>query len=428
MKKLSIVVAILAISGTAWYGWQHFQPASPTSAETAKGGAKNDAPPATVSTTLAKRQDVDVILTANASVSPVANVDLRPQVSNTIVKVHVKEGDQVSQGQLLFSLDQRNELANLQRAKAQIAKDQASLQDLERQLKRSQELLAQNFISRGASDTLQSQVQAQQANLALDMANLQSAQVALDYTQIKAPMTGRIGAINVFPGSLVQASTTLAQISQLHPINLSFTLPEEHLPALLAAQKAGEVTVQTNQPGSNQTLLGKLSFIDNAVDTNAGAIKLKAQFNNPNFALWPGQYANVSLTVSRLKDVVVVPIGAVITNAKGKSVFTVEADQTAKQRPITLVATIGALAVVNGLQGGEKVVMEGRQNLRPGGKIKELNNGDKNTDKAKAGKGNQDEKASPTANTSSAGSAGNTSNSPATSSPSATPKAKDGAA
>ncbi len=390
MKKLSIVVAILAISGAAWYGWQHnATPAAPSGLEgpkegpAPKNGAKNDGPPTIVSTALVKRQDVDVILTANASVSPLANVDLRPQVSNTIVKVHVQEGDNVKQGQLLFSLDQRNEMANLQRAKAQLAKDQAGLQDLERQFKRSSELQAQNFISRGASETLQSQVQAQQATLALDNANLQAAQVALDYTQIKAPMAGRIGAINVFPGSLVQTSTSLAQISQLNPINLSFTLPEEHLPALLAAQKAGEVAVQTTLPGSTQTAQGRLSFIDNAVDSNAGAIKLKAQFTNANFALWPGQYANVSLTVSRLKDVVVIPIAAVVTNAKGKSVYTVEADQTAKQRPITLLHSLGAQAVVTGLQGGEKVVMEGRQNLRPGGKIKEVVAQDKNADKGK---------------------------------------------
>lgn len=369
MKKISIAIALLAISSAAWYGWN--KQASPAP-EANKAGAKNEGPPTPVSTVLAKRQDVPIILTANASVSPLASVDLRPQVANTIVKVHVAEGDTVKQGQLLFSLDQRNELANVARAKAQIAKGQATLQDLERQLQRSNDLLAQNFISRGASDTLQTQLQAQRASLAVDHANLQTAQVALDYTSIKAPMNGRVGAINVYPGSLVQPSTSLLQISQLNPINLTFTAPEEQISQLIAAQKNAAVVVQTSLPGSNTVLQGKLSFIDNAVDSNSGAIKLKAQFDNPEHLLWPGQYSNVSMTVKTMRDVVVVPIAAVVTNVRGKSVFTVEAGQTAKLKPVTLVYAFGANAVVSGIEGGEKVIVDGRQNLRPGGKIKEI--------------------------------------------------------
>ncbi|MBI3229554.1 MAG: efflux RND transporter periplasmic adaptor subunit [Burkholderiales bacterium] len=379
MKKTSIAIIFLAIAGGAWYGWSRGN-GDTNSAKVSKEG--KDAPPTPVSLVVAKRQDVPVILTANASVSPVASVDLRPQVSNTIAKVHVHEGETVKQGQLLFSLDQRNEMAGLERAKAQLAKDQAGLLDLQRQLRRSDELLAKNFISRGANDTLLSQLQAQQATLALDQANLHSAQIALDYTSIKAPMTGRIGSINVFPGSLVQATTTLAQINQINPINISFTVPEDQLGKLLAAQQNGAVTVQTTPAGSSTSLVGKLSFIDNTVDTQSGTIKLKAEFDNQKQLLWPGQYTTASLTVTTLKDVVVIPVAAVITNAKGKSVFTVEADQSAKQRPISLLHTFGSMVAVSGLDGGEKVILEGRQNLRPGGKIKEMSASDKG-DKAK---------------------------------------------
>lgn len=379
MKKISIIIALLAISGAAWYGWS--KQTSPTP-NTSKAGAKGDGPMTPVSTVLAKRQDVPIQLTANASVSPLATVDLRPQVTNTIVKVHVAEGDMVKQGQLLFSLDQRNELASLARAKAQIAKDQATLQDLERQLQRSNELLAQQFISRGASDTLQTQLQAQRANLAVNQANLQTAQVALDYTIIKAPMSGRVGAINVHPGSLVQPSTSLLQISQLNPINLTFTVPEDQVKQLLAAQKNAPIAVQTTLAGSTTPLQGKLSFIDSAIDSNSGAIKLKAQFDNPEHLLWPGQYTSVSMTVQTLRDAVVVPIAAVVTNVNGKSVFTV-AGPTAKLKPVTLVYTFGAHAVVTGIEGGEKIILDGRQNLRPGGKIKELSVPNK-SDKAKS--------------------------------------------
>ena len=232
--------------------------------------------------------------------------------------------------------------------------------------------MAQKFISQGAADTLQAQVQAQQAQLKLDQANLQSAQVALDYTQIKAPLSGRIGAINVYAGSLVQTSTVLAQITQLDPINIGFTLPESELGALMVAQKAGKVSVQASVPNSNKWLNGKLSFIDNAVDSQAGNIKLKAQFDNRELQLWPGQFVQAQLTIATLKDAVVIPMAAVITNARGKSVYTIEADQTAKQRPITLLHSFGAKAAVSGLQGGEKVIIDGKQNLRPGGKVKEI--------------------------------------------------------
>ena len=377
MKKKSLVFAVAtSICATAWLASHGIAADKPASASANSGSAAasaNAGPPTSLSSAIAQKQDVPLILNANASVSPVANLELRPQVSNTLSKVHIKEGDTVKQGQLLFSLDQRIELANIEKARAQLAKDKASMLDLERQLRRSQELVAQKFISQGAADTLQAQVQAQQAQLKLDQANLQSAQVALDYTQIKAPLSGRIGAINVYPGSLVQTSTVLAQITQLDPINIGFTLPESELSALMAAQKAGKVSVQASVPNSNQWLSGKLSFIDNAVDSQAGNIKLKAQFDNREMRLWPGQFVQAQLTIATLKDAVVIPLAAVITNARGKSVYTIEADQTAKQRPITLLHNFGAKAAVSGLQGGEKVIVDGKQNLRTGGKVKEIN-------------------------------------------------------
>lgn len=325
-----------------------------------------------VSVVTAKVQDVPVNLSSNANVSALASLDLRPQITSTISKIHVKEGQLVQRGQLLFTLDQRNELANLQRAKAQLQKDQAGMQDLERQLQRSTQLVAQKFITQSASDTLQSQVQAQRATLALGQASLQSAQVALDYTEIRAPFSGRVGAIPVFPGSLVQTSTSLTQIAQINPVNLNFTIAEEHLSALRRAQAEGEVVVETSIEGKQ--LRGKLSFIDNSVDPQAGVIRLKAEFPNQQELLWPGQYLNAKLTVSTIKNAVVVPMNAIITNARGKSVLTMEADQSAKMRPITIVHAFGPYAAVSGLSGGEKVIVDGKQNLRPGSKVKELSN------------------------------------------------------
>lgn len=363
LLKSASCVSLAALCALSAY-WQF--------ASAADKPGKGEQAPTSVSTATALRQDVPILLSANANVTPVANLELRPQVSNTIAQVHIKEGEMVKQGQLMFSLDQRNEQANLAKARAQLAKDQASLQDLQRQLQRSQELAAQKFISQSSSDSLQAQVQSQLAQINLDKANISSAQVALAYTQIKAPMSGRIGAINVYPGSLVQTSTVLAQITQLDPIQISFTLPEKELPALLAARKQGKVKVQASLPNSTQWLDGQLSFIDNAIDTQAGNIKLKAEFDNRQQQLWPGQYVQAQLTVSTMKNAIVIPLAAIVTNAYGKSVYILDGQQSAKQMPISVKYSFGTQAVVSGLQAGEKVIVDGKQNLRPGGKVKEL--------------------------------------------------------
>ncbi len=313
-----------------------------------------------------------MVVQSNASVSAIASVDLKPQLNNPITAVHVQEGQMVKSGQLLFELDARNEQANLQKAQAQLQKDQAQLDDLKRQLKRSDELLAKNFVSKGASDTLTAQVAAQEATLRLDQAALASARIALDYTRIRAPMDGRVGAINVYPGSMAQTGVSLLQITRLDPIDVSFSAPESQLPALMAAYKAGQSRVEVQAAGSTEVLQGKLSFIDNAIDPQSGMIRVKARFANPQQTLWPGQFAQARLFVSTLKDAVVVPQAALVMNARGRSVYTVEADQSAKQRPVSLLYSYGQMAVISGLSGGEKVIVDGKQNLRPGNKVKEM--------------------------------------------------------
>jgi RND family efflux transporter MFP subunit len=164
----------------------------------------------------------------------------------------------------------------------------------------------------------------------------------------------------------------LAQITQLDPIHVSFTLPEKELPALLAARKLGKIKVQASLPNSSQWLDGHLSFIDNAIDPQAGNIKIKAEFDNRQQQLWPGQYVQAQLTVATMKNAIVVPIAAIVTNAYGKSVYIVDGQQSAKQIPVSLNYSFGTQAVVSGLQGGEKVIVDGKQNLRPGGKVKEM--------------------------------------------------------
>lgn len=375
MKKSTLAVLVGAAAVIGAGAWFYSKPA-PQAAGAAqaqgpgqgqgKGGGQQG--PTTVNVVAPQRQDVAVMLQANGTVSPLSTVDLHPQTTSTITKVHIKEGDFVKQGQIIFSLDSRTDLANVEKAQAQVQRDRASLMDLERQYKRSQELLAQNFIAQGAVDTLRSQVEAAKALLAADQAVAQAAQVGAGYNTIRAPLTGRVGAINVYPGSLVQLATSLTTITQLNPINVAFTLPESALGALLAAKQSGKVPVQVTSGG--QDFQGHLSFIDNAVDAQSGVIKVKAEFDNSATRLWPGQYVNAKLTVQTLKDALVVPQNAIITNTRGTFVYTVAEDQTAKVANIVRVHSFGAYAAVTGLSGDEKIIVEGKQNLRPGAKVK----------------------------------------------------------
>ena len=371
MKAKGTGVAVAALACVAAGGY--FALGRPQAAQAVA------APPAKAATGVpsvrlapALRRDVPVELEANGTVVPLNTVEIRPHVSRLLTRVHVKEGQFVAADALLFSLDDRGERAALDRARAQLLRDQATLSDLERQFKRSQDLSAQNFISVSAADSLQTQVEGQRALLQADQAALRSAQVDLSYTTIRAPSAGRIGAVNVFAGSLVQANTPLASVTQIHPIAVSFTVPESGLAALLAGQKAGEVAVSAGvgEGASARVLQGKLSFIDSSVDAVAGTIRVKAQFDNADTRLWPGQYVHARVTLATMRDAVVVPLAAILTRPEGAVVYAVGADQLAQPRKVRVLHAFGNQAVVAGLSGGERIIIEGKQNLKPGAKVK----------------------------------------------------------
>ncbi len=341
---------------------------SPGSSAASASSAAQAGPPTPVHTILAKRQDVPILLLANANVQALSNIELHPQLVSTISRVHVNEGQFVKAGQVLFSLDDKTDQANLARARAQLARDSAVLQDLQRQHQRSLQLVAQKFVTQSNADSIASQVQAQEALLQSDKAGIQAAQINTGYAQVRSPIDGRVGEIKVFAGSLVQLATPLITVTQINPINLSFTVPENVLPALLAAQKAGPIPVQA-KPGGER---GKLVFIDSAVDSQTGTVRVKAQFDNRDQKWWPGQYADVELVVATLKDAVVLPQDAIITSVRGQFVYTVEPGNSVKNRPVKVLHSFGQKMAVSGLQGGEKVVLQGKQNLRPGGRVQEV--------------------------------------------------------
>jgi len=378
----AVVVGVVAVLGGAAAWWVY---AGRAAAGTATDGAASSVlaatpaasgasgagggAPVSVTTVRAVQRDQPVLLDANGTVTALNSVDIHPQVSSVVTKVHVREGQFVKAGELLFTLDDRADQVNVTKAQAQLQKDEAALADAKRQLERSQDLLRQGFISQGAVDTALTLVETQQAVAAADRAAVVAAKVALGYSRIVAPGAGRVGAINVFAGSYVQPSgAVLVNITQLDPISVAFSLPQRNLGDALAALRSGtgEVTVQLpDSPGAGAGVKGKLQFVDSAVDASSGNVRVKAQFDNKEQKLWPGAYLNVRMVVRTLKDAIVVPQAAVIQGSKGKLVYVLDNGRAAA-RPVELVYASGVDAVVTGVAPGDKVIVDGRQNLRPG--------------------------------------------------------------
>ena len=359
-KSLIWVAAVLVVIGGAT---KYFWPAGTTDAKS---------PVQTVTTFVVEARDFPVILDATGSTVAANIVDIRPQVTNVVAKVHIKEGQKVKAGDLLISLDDRADRANYDKA-------QATADDAQRQLNRAEELLLQQFVAQGAVDTARANARAAQAAA-------RAAQAQLSYDNIRSPITGRAGIINVFPGALVQpgntvststtATTTTTQgamvtITQLDPMNVQFTVPESALSALFAAQQAGQTPTISFQMGDGKKREGKVYVIDNQVDQAIGAVKVKAVVDNPDHTLIPGQFVRLQVKAGSFKDVLVVPSQAVVTNARGDQVFVVDAENTVSMKPIKVQTQSQGFAVISGINAGDKVVVEGKQNLRPNGKVKE---------------------------------------------------------
>lgn len=334
--------------------------------------------------------DVPVRLSANGTVSALQSVDVRAQISATIRAVHVAEGQFVQRGDRLFTLDTRTEEANLGKAEAQLAKSRADLANAERNLKRQRELFAQKFIAQTALDAVQNQVDSLSAQVTADQAVIEASRVARGYGAIIAPIAGRIGVVAVYPGSLVQPSgTPLVTVTQIDPINVSFTLPERELPILQHAMAAGALPVMAQIDGGKDAVrAGQLTFIDNSVDSSSGTIRLKARFDNADRFFWPGMFVTVSLTPRTLSGVLTVPVQAVQTGPERKFLYVIGEDSKVSVAPVRVILVQDGRAVIEGPPAGTRVVVEGAQNLRPGSTITEATP-DASAGQAGAGKGKQ---------------------------------------
>lgn len=350
------------------------------------GGTKKTSLEQAVSLVPVKVQDVPLLIDVTGSVVSLQTVEVRAQTSNLVQKVHVVEGRSVQRGATLFSLDDRADRANFDKARSQLERDRALSADLERQYRRAQELKTQNYVAQSAVDTTQAQREAQAALVKSDEAALAAAQVALEYDTIRAPISGRLGVINVYPGTLVQpSSAALVTVTQLDPIAVQFNIPEGSLANLQAAmgRRPGTANVRVRIPASGEELRGNLYFLDNAVDTATGTIKAKAQFANPGHLLWPGQFVQVRIELETLKNVTTIPAAALVTSVNGKFVYVPNEDHTVQAKPVNVRYTFGDSMVVDGLSATDHVVTDGKQNLRAGSKFRAVNSPSAQTDAAR---------------------------------------------
>lgn len=363
-RRMWIVVAAILLLAAVWLWRQQGGAVRP---EASKAGTVE------VLSAAVAQGDVLVRLTANGTVSAQQTVEVRPQISATVAAVHIKEGQFVHKGGRLFTLDTRSEAANLSKAEAQLEKDRADLANAERNLERQRELFRQKFISQAAFDTAQNLVDGLRGQVAVNRAAAESSRVLRSFGEIAAPITGRTGAINIYPGSLVQPNgDALVSITQIDPINVSFTLPENELAALQQARAKGVVPVIAKMDASGQKVRkGRLSFIDNAVDTASGSIRLKAEFPNNDNQLWPGMFVTVELAPRMLKAALTVPVQAVQIGPERKFLYVIGDDHKVTAVPVNVRLIQDGFAVIEGIAAGARVVVEGAQNIRPGSVVNE---------------------------------------------------------
>jgi multidrug efflux system membrane fusion protein len=343
----------------------------------ASGCAKEHAAPAphaaAVPVTVSKvtQRAMPVQLTAIGNVGGYT-VSVEAQVAGELLDVHFQEGGFVHKGQLLFTIDPRPYEAALAQAQAQLSRDKAVAANGRAQAQRISKLLTDGVVSPSDADSSTSAAAAAEATVAADEAALKTAQLNLQYCNIYSPMDGRTGAVLVKPGNLVKvADVPIVVIKRLSPIPVDFLVPQEYLPEITKRLAARPLRVEATVPNSSgPPEVGKLVFVDNAVDTTTGTIRLRALFENSSNALWPGLYVNTVMTLSEESNATVIPSQAITAGQQGSSVYVVQADGTVAPRAVVSSRSVGGQAVIDkGLKPGETVVTDGQVRLVPGAKV-----------------------------------------------------------
>ena len=325
-----------------------------------------------VTTATATLKTVPIQVHAIGNVEAYSTVSVKAQVAARVEKAYFTEGQDVRKGDLLFTLDRRPSDTAIQQAEANLAKDQAQLENAKAEAERYTKLFQEGIVSKEQFDSMRTNADALAASVRADNAAIEKARIDLSYCTIQAPIDGRTGALLVHPGNLVKDNdATLVVVNQIHPIYVTFSVPEQYLAEIKRYRAEGPLRVEAIIPSQEQNPAnGVLSFIDNAVDNTTGTIKLKGTFENPDNRLWPGQFVNVALTLTTQPNAVVAPSQAVQTGQVGQYVFVVRQDMTAEYRPVVAGDNVaGETVIQKGLVAGETLVTDGQLRLVPGMKV-----------------------------------------------------------
>ncbi|MGC1447329.1 MAG: efflux RND transporter periplasmic adaptor subunit [Xanthobacteraceae bacterium] len=343
-------------------------------APSASGGRNAPGGLQTVGAATVALGNIRVIVNALGTVTPLATVTLQSQINGYLTQVAFTEGQMVQKGDFLAQVDQRPYEILKEQYEGQLAHDQGLLAQAQLDLKRYQTLAAQNSIARQQAEDQVFIVQQYEGSVKQDQGLVDAQALNIAYCHIISPVTGRVGLRLVDPGNYVQTTSTtgIAVVTQLQPITVIFTLPEDDLPEVLPQFNAGtELTVTAyDRANLRQLAVGKVSAIDNQVDTTTGTVKIRAQFDNADNALFPNQFVNARLLIKTLDNAVTVPTSAILRGSPGAYVYVINADSTVSVRKITTSAVDGSVtAVTSGLSAGERVVIDGTDRLRDGLKI-----------------------------------------------------------
>jgi membrane fusion protein, multidrug efflux system len=371
MKRVGWVIAVLAVLGLGGLAYQHYWPIAKGSAQVAANRVRPPGVPVIATQVAQKAMPVEI--DAIGTVQPIASVAVRSRVDSQISAVHFNEGDAVHEGDPLFTLDSRAVAAQLRQAQANLAKDQATLQNAKRDVERYRQLVAKDYVSRQQFDTAQATADSLVATIDADQAMIDNLSTQLTYYEIKAPIGGRTGAISAKIGNLIRAtdSAALTTINQISPIYVSFSVPQRLVDELRAAMKAGPVKVRVAAQGESP-VEGFVAFIDNSIDVQSGTIAVRATIPNDDETLWPGEFVSVTTILRVEPDAVVVPAPAVQIGQNGTYVFVIKPDQTVDVRPVTVERSQGGESIIaKGLAKDERIVVDGQLRLTVGSRIEE---------------------------------------------------------
>ena len=365
----TVLLILLTVSGIVWWTRQGSAPQSQG------GGAPGrNAQPTSVADEVIRKGDIGINLNALGTVTSLATVTIRSQISGYLVKIDFKEGDEVKQGDLIAEIDSRPYEATLAQAKGQLARDEALLKGAQVDLQRYQNLSAQNAVPRQTLDTQTALVAQDHGTVEADRATVKQAEVNLNYTRILSPINGRVGLRQVDHGNYVTPGDAngIVVITQLSPISVLFTVPEDNLQAIAKRLQAGAVlpTTALDRSGANKLDEGTLHTFDSQIDQTTGTIKLRALFPNDQRALYPNQFVNVRLLVDTHKDVNTMSTAGIQRGVPGTFVYLINAESTVSVRPVQLgVTDSDRVEVLSGLSPGDRVVIDGADKLRDGAKV-----------------------------------------------------------